>query len=339
MRSGTLDPPSYGGGGGRTRSRRDDGDGGASGAAAGPEGSGGGGCEPRPLASDRPAHEPGGGALSIASGVVQLAEVRYDGTGSEEGFPFSVPSIATLSALGLDTPVTVLVGENGTGKSTFLEALAIAAHLPAVGSSRLAADPTLAAQRSLARRLKLTWRGRTHRGFFLRAEDFFGFQKSLARARAEHETELARIEVELADSSEHARSLARGPHLSSIGGIEARYGENPDAASHGEAFLNLFARRLAPGGLFLLDEPEAALSPQSQLGFLAMIRDALGTGAQLLIATHSPILMAIPGATILSFDDPPVRPVRFEALESVALVRDFLQAPERYLRMLWGPAE
>ena len=117
--------------------------------------------------------------------------------------------------------------------------------------------------------------------------------------------------------------------------MERRYGENPDAASHGEAFLNLFAQRLAPGGLYLLDEPEAALSPQSQLGFLAMIREALDTGSQFVIATHAPILMAIPGATILSFDDPPVRRVQYEDVESVSLVRDFLQAPERYLRMIW----
>jgi predicted ATPase len=117
--------------------------------------------------------------------------------------------------------------------------------------------------------------------------------------------------------------------------MDARYGVNPDARSHGEAFLNLFSQRLVPGGLFLLDEPEAALSPQSQLGFLAMIRDALDSGAQFVIATHSPILMAIPGARILSFNDPPVHSIDFSDIDSVTLVRDFLQAPERYLRMIW----
>lgn len=231
--------------------------------------------------------------------------------------------------------MTVLVGENGTGKSTFLEALAIATGLPAVGSARPAQDPTLAAQRRLAQRLKLTWRGRSHRGFFLRAEDFFGFQKGLAQQRAEHEAELKRIDVEFADASHDARQLAKGPHRGSIAAIESRYGENPDAASHGEAFLNLFGQRLSPGGLFLMDEPEAALSPQSQLGFLAMIRTAIDTGSQFVIATHAPILMAIPGAAIYSFDERPVERVPFDRLESVALVRDFLQAPDRYLRMIW----
>ena len=267
---------------------------------------------------------------------VQLAAVACRRSKGDEGFPFDVAAIAALEELVFDAPVTLLVGENGAGKSTFLEALALAAELPAVGSTRLAADPTLVAQRRLADRLRLTWRGRTRRGFFLRAEDFFGFQKRLAEQRAEHEAEIRRVDAELADASLHARTLAQGPHRASMADIARRYGEHPDAASHGEAFLRLFAARLAPRGVYLLDEPEAALSPQSQLGFLAMLRDAVGAGSQLVIATHSPLLMATPGATIFSFDEVPVRRVGFEELASVALVRDFLQAPERYLRRIWG---
>ena len=277
--------------------------------------------------------------LSVATGEAQLTAVEYRTVDPSEGFPFSVPSIATLERLDFDAPVTVLVGENGTGKSTFLESLAVATGLPAVGSARPQSDPTLEPQRRLARQLKLTWRGRTRRGFFLRAEDFFGFQKQLAQQRIEHQRELERIDRDFADASDYARTLAKGPHRASIGAMDARYGENPDARSHGEAFLNLFQQRLSPGGLFLLDEPEAALSPQSQLGFLAMIRDAISTGSQFVIATHAPILMATPGAHILSFDDPPVRRIDFDELESVLLVRDFLQAPERYLRMIWDEPE
>ena len=269
------------------------------------------------------------------NGDVQLATLAYRRTQGDAGFPFSVPAIATLAEIAFDTPVTLLVGENGAGKSTLLEALALAADLPAVGSTRLAADPTLAAQRRLAERLRLTWRGRTRRGFFLRAEDFFGFQKRLAQQRAEHEAEVRRIDVELSGASEHARALAKVPHRSSLGDMARRYGENPDAASHGEAFLRLFSSRLAPRGVYLLDEPEAALSPQSQLGLLAMLKQAVDAGSQFVIATHSPLLMATPGATIFSFDEAPVRRVRFEEVESVTLVRDFLQAPERYLRMIW----
>lgn len=267
----------------------------------------------------------------------QLTRVRLERSAEDRGtFPFSVPVIETLEPLELGVAVTFLVGENGTGKSTFLEALALAAGVPAVGSQRLEDDPTLEPQRRLARRLKLTWKGRSHRGFFLRAEDFFGFQKALVRARVEHEAEIRRMDVALADASEYARNLAKGPHRASIADMDRRYGADPDAASHGQAFLRLFASRLVPRGLYLLDEPEAALSPQSQLGLLAMMKDAVDQGSQFIVATHAPILMATPGATLLSFDDGAIRPTTFEELPSVRLVRDFLTSPHRYLRHIWG---
>lgn len=271
---------------------------------------------------------------------VQLSAVRYQpparGAG---GFPFAVPAVATLGTLELTAPVTFFVGENGSGKSTLLEALAIAAELPAVGSARLSDDETLGAQRRLSRCLKLSWRGRSHRGFFLRAEDFFGFQKQVARARAEHQAEIERIDVELADGSEYARNLAKGPHRGSVADMERRYGADPDAASHGQAFLRLFGSRLVPRGLYLMDEPEAALSPQSQLAMLAMMKEAVDDGSQFIVATHAPILMAAPGATLLSFDEAPVRSVAFDDLDSVRLVRDFLAAPRRYLRHVWSDAD
>lgn len=274
----------------------------------------------------------------VATSGPQLALVRYEPPeeGASGGFPFSVPAIASLTQLEVATPVTLLVGENGSGKSTFLEALAIAARLPAVGSTRLADDPTLEPQRRLAGHFRLTWRGRrSHRGFFLRAEDFFGFQKQVGRMMAEHRAEIARVDREMVGHSELGRSKARSTHLASIEGLTRSYGGNPDAGSHGESFLRLFGARLVPGGLFLMDEPEAALSPQSQLAFLAMMKDAVDAGSQFVIATHAPILMAVPGATILSFDESPVRAVPFGELESVQLVRDFLLAPERYLRRIW----
>jgi predicted ATPase len=112
-----------------------------------------------------------------------------------------------------------------------------------------------------------------------------------------------------------------------------------DANSHGQSFLQLFRSRFVPGGLYLLDEPEAPLSPQSQLGLIAMISDMVAQDAQFIVATHSPLLLAYPGATIVSFDHAPMAPVRYEELESVRLVRDFLAEPERYLRRLVGGSD
>ena len=250
-------------------------------------------------------------------------------------FPFSIPSIRSLDVLEMDTPVVLFVGENGSGKSTLLEALAIASRLPTVGSQSAAHDKTLEAQRRLALCLKLVWGRRSHRGFFLRAEDFFGFARRLAELRQGFLDDLTTIDKEYHDRSDLARMLAAAPARRSLGEMEGRYGENLDARSHGESFLQLFQSRLVPQGLYLLDEPEAALSPQSQLAFLAMIKNSVDDGSQFVIATHSPILMSIPGATILSFDEIPVQPVAFDDIEHVSLMRDFLLSPERFLRHLW----
>ncbi|MFP5355703.1 MAG: AAA family ATPase, partial [Gemmatimonadota bacterium] len=216
------------------------------------------------------------------------------------------------------------------------EAIAAATGLPSVGSElRVDADETLQAQRTLASSIALTWRGaRARRGFFLRAEDFFGFTRTIARMRASLVGELADIDAEYRDRSDWARGLRAGPIAGSLREMEARYGVDLDANSHGQSFLKLFQSRFVPNGLYLLDEPEAPLSPQSQLAFLAMLKEMIGQSSQFIIATHSPILLAFPGATIYSFDAPPVSQVAYGELEHVALTRDFLANPERFLRHL-----
>ena len=253
-----------------------------------------------------------------------------------DAFPFSVPALVGLGTLELESPVSFFVGENGSGKSTLLEALAIASRLPTVGTAPVQTDPSLAAQRKLAAALKLSWRKPTHRGFFLRAEDFFGFSRSLRELREQMEERIAEVDRDMAGASAYARGLAKGPAASSLADMERRYGQNLDDRSHGESFLTLFRSRLVPGGLFLLDEPEAALSPQSQLGLMAMMKEAVEQGSQFVIATHSPILLAVPGAVLLSFDRSPAASVPYGELDSVRLYRDFLAAPERFLRHLWG---
>jgi predicted ATPase len=249
-------------------------------------------------------------------------------------FPFSVPTIRTLEPLDLSARMTFFVGENGSGKSTLLEGIAAAARLPTVGSSDLDRDATLAVQRNLADALKLTWGKRTHRGFFLRAEDFFGFQRRLSVERAEFERDLAALDGQYQDRSSYAKGLAALPVLKSLHEMERRYGRDPDARSHGQAFLNLFQQRFVPGGLYLLDEPEAPLSPQNQLGLLAVLLEMVEQDAQFIIATHSAILLAFPGAVIYSFDRVPVGAVAYGELDHVTLTRDFLNDPGAFLRRL-----
>ncbi len=257
---------------------------------------------------------------------------------SDVGFPFSVPVIRSFTELEVGPAVTFFVGENGSGKSTLLEAIALAAGLPFVGADEGFRDPSFQQQRRLAAGLGLTWRRRTHRGFFLRAEDFFGWQRRLVRERAELETGLTDIEREYRDQGRSAQALglAKGPMTSSLNDMERRYGRDPDARSHGEAFLNLFGARFAPGSLVLLDEPEAALSPQSQLGLLAMLLDMAPRDSQFLIATHSPIILGYPAALIYSFDGGRIERAAYDDLNHVRLTRDFLADRERFLRRLSG---
>ena len=253
-----------------------------------------------------------------------------------DAFPFSVPTIRTLVSLDVGHPVTFFVGENGTGKSTLLEAIAIAAELPTVGSEDAARDPTLAPQRALAGTLRLSWARRTRRGFFLRAEDFFGSLK----ARARNEARLLREERELRAGVEDDEALRlAGDVVHPDERDAARFMPLHDARSHGESFLDLFTGRLHGTGLYLLDEPESPLSPQRQIALLCLMLDAVRAGAQFIVATHSPILLAYPRARIVSFDATPPSLVPYAELEHVRVTRDFLNDPDRYLRHLMdGPS-
>lgn len=251
-----------------------------------------------------------------------------------KGFPFNLPVLQRLGELRFEAPVTLLVGENGTGKSTLLEGLACAAEMVVVGSESTRTDKSLVRARELAKFFRLSWKKRTHRGFFLRAEDFFGYARRLNQMREEMESDLTEIDEDYKDRSDYARGLAHSSTAGQIAALQRRYGEGLDVHSHGESFLELFQARFVPQGLYLLDEPEAPLSPIRQLALIKVIQDMVEQDGQFIIATHSPILMALPGAVILDFDGGEIHPARYEELEHVRLMRDFLQNPQAFLRNL-----
>ena len=258
---------------------------------------------------------------------------------ARERFPYSVPAIRELDAIELRSPVTFFVGENGSGKSTLLEGIAAAADLAALGSDMdVTRDATLAAQRELGERLRLAWgegrwsrSPRSRRGFYLRAEDFFGHLKFLAKNRARIDRERREAAEVGPDSRAASRAQLRDDSERVDEAASAQYLGLYDARSHGESFLELFENRVTDG-LYLLDEPEAPLSAQRQLTLITQIAAAVEDGAQFVIATHSPILLAFPGATIYAFGDGAPRAVPYAELEHVRLTRDFLNAPGRYLR-------
>lgn len=255
-----------------------------------------------------------------------LQRIERTGSVNPASYPFSVPSLSTLEVLRFSASVTFFVGENGSGKSTLLEAIALAARLPPATGVPLEHDETLAPVRPLASVLRLGWKPRTRIGFFLRAEDFFNFARE-TRRRAESMDEMAE---RFADDPR-----VRGYMFAQRQALTTRYGEDLHALSHGESFLAFFKSRCVPGGLYLIDEPEAALSPQRQLAFLSLMMALVSEGScQFIVATHSPFLLAFPEASILSFDEGAIRETDYDSLPHVTLTRDFLADPRRYTRRL-----
>lgn len=250
-----------------------------------------------------------------------------------ESFPFSVPVVQSLETLRFPTDVCFFVGDNGSGKSTLLETIAAAADLPSIGQQDVSQDDTLADIRTLSRYLKWSWTKRTRTGFFMRSEDFFGFARRVAQSMAEMRQRLDNDEGHEGQSA-FAQQLAKMPYAREYHAMRELYGDGLDAQSHGESYFKLFRSRFRPGGLYLLDEPEAPLSPSRQLTLIALLHELVKQDAQFIIATHSPILLAYPGATIYLFEAGRIVQAAYDDLEHVTLTRDFLNNPQAYLRHL-----
>jgi predicted ATPase len=264
---------------------------------------------------------------------VGLVQPRDDGVDSS--YPFSVPAVAALAnaPLAFTSPVTFLAGENGAGKSAILEGIACAANAIAVAGDDLQLDPSLDHARQLARRLRLVWRSRSRRGYFLRAEDFFGFARRITQLRTSLEHDLEAFNAAPGPES-LGRRMARGAYQREIGELR-RTDAVMNEISHGESFLALFQRRFVPRGLYLLDEPETPLSPMRQLSMLSLLHEMTTSGeSQFIIASHSPILMAFPGAEIYQLSVGAPERVAWLDLEHVSLTRDFLNDPQLFLRHL-----
>jgi len=268
--------------------------------------------------------------------VLHLQGVRYLGS-TEREFPFSLPLLQELKELEFSAPITMFVGENGSGKSTILEGIAALVQLPSIGGKPLRQDDSLRHAHRLARSLRPVWQKKVQRGFFLRAEDFFGFVRSLEAMRRElrQEMEDSRRSAQERGASDYAVQQSAAAWAGQLAGLRERYGEDLDAASHGESFLNLLSSRLVPQGLYLIDEPEAAISPMRQLALIALFLDAVREmECQFIVATHSPILLACPGAELWHFSSAGIEPREYDDLEHIRFTRDFLKNKEAFLRYL-----
>ncbi|WP_298470956.1 AAA family ATPase [uncultured Psychrobacillus sp.] len=227
--------------------------------------------------------------------------MRTDENILRDEYPFTIPTIQNFRELELINNVTFFVGENGTGKSTLLEAIADQCEFNTAGGGRNNYYEVDAAESALGKYLKLSWMPKVTNGFFLRAETFYQF--------ASHVTE--------------------SESIGSYGG------KSLHEQSHGESFLSLFLHRFNGRAIYLLDEPEAALSPQRQLAFLKIMHDLIQEeDCQFIIATHSPIILGFPEATILSFDDGHIKEVEYEQTAHYQTTKYFLDHREKFLKEL-----
>lgn len=215
-------------------------------------------------------------------------------------YPFCLPAVKHLDVLTFHPKVTFFVGENGSGKSTVLEAIAVNNGLNPEGGSRNFDFSTRESHSGLYKTIRLGRTGRLSDAYFLRAESFFNVASEVER----------------------------------LGAQQYYGGKSLHEQSHGESFFALFEHRMSGPGLYFLDEPEAALSPSRQLQFLALLHERCRGGSQFVIATHSPIILAYPEATIYSFGGDGLKPIAYEDTEHYRTTLTFLRNPGRVLAAL-----
>jgi predicted ATPase len=232
---------------------------------------------------------------------------------SFEAYPFCLPAIRHLDRLSLHPKVTFVIGENGTGKSTLLEAIAVAWGFNAEGGSRNFKFTTRASHSELAELIRLA-KGSTRPsdGYFLRAESYFNVA-----------TEIERLD----------RQRLGRPVIASYGSRSLH------EQSHGESFLALFMHRLGGRGFYVLDEPEAALSPMRQMMLLTRMHQLVRKASQFIVATHSPLIMAYPDAEILQLTENGIERIEYQQTEHFFVTREFLNHPERMLKVLMQDEE
>ncbi|MFF2480756.1 AAA family ATPase [Paenibacillus sp. NPDC058071] len=225
-------------------------------------------------------------------------------------YPFNIEALRRMDELEIEGNVTFFIGENGSGKSTLLESLALLCGFNTVGGQHSLLEKEKD-DMSLSSVMSLSWMLKVNNGFFFRAETFNAF-------------------------ADYIDELAKDPWNEPQRVYQAYGGKSLNEQSHGQAFLSLFKNRLGGAGIYLLDEPESALSPQNQLAFMRIIWELERAGnSQFIIATHSPILLAYPGATILSFDRSPIGEIDYEETDHYRLTKEFLNDRGRYFRTLF----
>ncbi len=263
--------------------------------------------------------------------MIYLRSITRRGIGtSKSDYPFSTAVLGALEELTFTRSVTILAGENGSGKSTLLLLISALLGAQTIGEGSVMRDRALAFK-AATRHFRPAMTARPQRSFIFTAEDFSRYLDDRRRILKETREDLDAIEREYAGRSEWAKSQARMPHARTLGEMEGQYERDLLKSSHGEGFLSFFSGRLIRRGLYLMDEPEGALSFENQLSLLALMHRAVQEEGQVIMATHSPLLTSYPGAQILEVTDGHIVERTYDTLPSVRFISHFMKYREQIL--------
>lgn len=244
-------------------------------------------------------------------------------------YPFNLELFKKDVKLNTNAPVTFIVGENGSGKSSLIKLLQAKLNLVEIKLPNQKVS-----KRIKGNTVKLTPSLGRLKGFYFESLTYIKYIEYIQEEIAYSKSEIERVDREYAGKSDYVKGLAKSPFARTIGELSNMYSRDLSMVSHGESYLEFFSSRIRDNQIYLLDEPETPLSSQNQLAILAMIIEATKKGCQFIISTHSPILTAIPGSIIYEIIDNEFVKTTYEDIESIKLLKHFLNSEEQFLRHL-----
>lgn len=248
-------------------------------------------------------------------------------------YPFNLKLFRGFESIDFTSPLTIIMGDNGSGKSTLINLLG--EKIDAVKFKHKYSN-TLSESliKDASKHFKLSMTSHPKKRFLFQGEAFTHYLGQINDFKEDASISLEEIETDYENRSQYSKKLARMPHERNLYEVNNLYDKDLNKLSHGQSFLEFFSKRISNNGLFLIDEPEAALSMENQLVFLNILSNSIESNSQIIISTHSPIIAAYPGAQILEIRNDIINHVQYDDIRSISFLKSFLENRVGYLRYL-----